>query len=56
MTDASDDKPETPAQRALREKLARIAAAPKNPRGGRYQAEQAAAARSASKSKPWMKK
>lgn len=57
-TDTSDEaaKAETPAQKALRLKQERIAAAPKNPRGGRYQAEMAAAARSQSKSKPWMKK
>jgi hypothetical protein len=45
---------ETPIQRALRLKQAAIAAKPKPPRGGRFQREQAAAARSSSKSKPWM--
>ena len=35
-------------------KKAAIEAKPKPPRGGRFQREQAAAARSASKSKPWM--
>jgi hypothetical protein len=45
---------ETPIQRALRLKTAAIAAKPKPPRGGRFQREQAAAARSSSKSKPWM--
>jgi hypothetical protein len=47
-------KGETPIQRALRLKQAAIAAKPKPPRGGRFQREQAAAARSSSKSKPWM--
>ncbi len=55
-TDTPDDKPETPAQKALRLKQAHIAAQPKNPRGGAYQRERAAAAHSASKSTPWMKK
>ncbi|WP_309603937.1 hypothetical protein [Phenylobacterium sp.] len=45
---------ETPIQRALRLKTAAIDARPKPPRGGRFQREQAAAARSSSKSKPWM--
>jgi hypothetical protein len=54
MTDAPD-KPETPIQRALRMKKAAEAAKPKPPRGGRFQREQAAAAHSASRSKPWMK-
>lgn len=53
---ADDQAPpdETPIQRALRLKKAAIEAKPKPPRGGRYQREQAAAARSSSKSKPWM--
>lgn len=53
---ADDQAPpdETPIQRALRLKKAAIDAKPKPPRGGRYQREQAAAARSSSKSKPWM--
>ncbi len=53
----ADDKPppdETPIQRALRLKNAAIDARPKPPRGGKFQREQAAAARSSSKSKPWM--
>jgi len=50
----SDDPQETPIQRALRLKNAAIAARPKPPRGGKFQREQAAAARSSSKSKPWM--
>lgn len=55
MTDDPDAPPnETPIQRALRLKKAAIEAKPKPPRGGRFQREQAAAARSASKSKPWM--
>lgn len=56
MADAPDDGPpgETPIQRALRLKKAAIAAKPKPPRGGRFQREQAAAATSSSKSKPWM--
>ncbi len=45
---------ETPIQRALRLKKAALADKPKPPRGGRFQREQAAAARSSSKSKPWM--
>lgn len=56
MTDMPDDPPpgETPIQKALRLKQAALAAKPKPPRGGRFQREQAAAQRSASKSKPWM--
>ena len=56
MTDKPDESPpnETPIQRALRLKNAAIEARPKPPRGGRFQREQAAAARSSSKSKPWM--
>ena len=57
MTD-TPDKPEptdeTPMQRALRLKKASSEAKPKPPRGGRFQREQAAAAQSSSKSKPWM--
>jgi hypothetical protein len=57
MTDKPDDPPppnETPIQRALRLKKEAIEARPKPPRGGRFQREQAAAAHSSSKSKPWM--
>lgn len=62
MTDEPQDAPadeagpegETPIQKALRLKKAAIDAKPKPPRGGRFQREQAAAARSSSKSKPWM--
>ena len=54
----TDDTPppenETPIQRALRLKNEKIAARPKPPRGGKFQREQAAAAHSSSKSKPWM--
>jgi hypothetical protein len=54
-TPKTDDAPEgeTPMQRALRLKQAAIAARPKPPRGGKFQREQAAAASSSSKSKPW---
>lgn len=45
---------ETPMQKALRLKKAAIEAKPKPPRGGRFQREQAAAAQSSAKSKPWM--
>ena len=56
MADQPNDPPanETPIQKALRLKKAAIAAKPQPPRGGRFQREQAAAARSSSKSKPWM--
>jgi len=56
MADTPEDPPanETPIQKALRLKKAAIAAKPQPPRGGRFQREQAAAARSNSKSKPWM--
>lgn len=53
MADA-DDKPETPMQKALRLKKAAHAARGR-PGAGRED-ERAAAARSQSKSKPWMKK
>jgi hypothetical protein len=69
MTDLDDEKPieaaapaadqgvpsETPVQRALREKKARIDARPKPPRGGRFQREQAARIETGA-SRPWMKK
>ncbi|MCE3290575.1 MAG: hypothetical protein K0R83_2587 [Caulobacter sp.] len=59
MTDDPNSPPpipsdETPIQKALRLKKAAIDAKPKPPRGGRFQREQAAAAHSSSKSKPWM--
>ena len=57
MAKLPDDSPppvETPMQRALRAKKAAIEARPKPPRGGRFQREQAAAAQSSAKSKPWM--
>jgi len=52
--DPSDVPGETPIQRALRLKKAALAAKPKPPRGGKFQREQAAAAASNSKNKPWM--
>lgn len=54
MPDDQTPPAETSIQRALRLKKAAIAARPTPPRGGRFQREQAAAARSSSKSKPWM--
>jgi hypothetical protein len=58
MTDQPEDPPkdlaETPIQRALRLKKAALAAKPQPPRGGKFQREQAAAAHSNSKNKPWM--
>ena len=52
---AEDQPPEeTSIQRALRLKKEALDAKPKDPRGGRFQRERAAAARSSSKSKPWM--
>ena len=58
LSGMTDDKPpppdETPMQRALRLKKAAIDAKPKPPRGGKFQREQAAAAHSSSRSKPWM--
>ena len=56
MADTPDDPPanETPIQKALRMKKAAIAAKPQPPRGGKFQREQAAAARSSSKTKPWL--
>lgn len=59
MTDQPDDaraplsENETPAQKALRLKQAKIAAKPQPPRGGKFQREQAARI-AAGKSKPWM--
>ena len=62
MSDPEDDPTppaappeESPVQRALRLKNARIEARPKPPRGGRFQREQAARVASG-QSKPWMKK
>ena len=54
MPEDKEPSEETPIQRALRLKKAAIEARPKPPRGGRFQREQAAAARSSSRSKPWM--
>lgn len=59
MADLPEDKDAlvlTPIQRALALKQATIDAKPKPPRGGRFQREQAAAAHSSSRSKPWTKK
>jgi hypothetical protein len=50
----TDETNETPIHRALRLKKQALDAKPKPPRGGRFQREQAAAAQSSSKSKPWM--
>lgn len=54
-TPKTDDAPEgeTPMQRALRLKQAAIAARPKPPRGGKFQREQNAKAKTG-QSKPWM--
>lgn len=59
MADSDDDAPakagETPIQRALR--LKKAAQAQGGPPGrGRLENERVAAARSSSKSKPWMKR
>lgn len=60
MTDPSDTTPKaasiSPAQRALEMKRAAAKTAPNAGAGGRKQAERDAAARSASKSKPAMRK
>lgn len=50
---ADDILGETPVQKALRLKNARLDARAKPPRGGRFQREQAARI-AAGKSKPWM--
>ena len=50
----SDDNPETPMQKALR--LKKAAQAVQGRPGGAREGERAAAARSQSKSKPWMKR
>lgn len=67
MSDQNPDEPnavpegieeipgETPVQRALRLKLARLDARPQPPRGGRFQREQAARVATGA-SRPWMKK
>ena len=53
---ATDDIPgETPVQKALRLKNARLDARPKPPRGGRFQREQAARVRSGAV-RPWSSK
>ncbi|KQW84052.1 hypothetical protein [Brevundimonas sp. Root1279] len=58
MTDQNDEPAavpadETPVQRALRLKNAKINARPQPPRGGKFQREQAARI-ATGKSKPWM--
>jgi len=66
MTDRSDEDPvsvsddvegtrETPAQKALRMKQARLDARPKPPRGGRFQREQAAGVAPGA-NRPWTHK
>jgi hypothetical protein len=58
MSDIPDDAGPaelTPIQRALALKNAALEAKAKPPRGGKFQRERAAAAQSASRSKPWMK-
>jgi hypothetical protein len=60
MTDPTDTPPKaasvSPAQRALEMKRNAAKASPGNPAGGRKQSERDAAARSASKSKPALRK
>lgn len=61
MIDAPEDTPdasaeipgETPVQRALRLKTAKLEARAKPPRGGKFQREQAAKI-ATGKSRPWM--
>ena len=52
---AGDIPVETPVQRALRMKQARLDARPQPPRGGRFQREQAARVATGA-SRPWMQK
>jgi hypothetical protein len=54
MADDSTTPTQSALQRALSLKKAALEAKPKPPRGGRFQREQAAAAQSSSKSKPWL--
>jgi hypothetical protein len=56
MADTNDEGPEgeTPMQRALR--LKKAAQAKAGPPGGKLENERVAAARSQSKSRPWMKR
>lgn len=55
MADSPNPPPlESPIQRALRLKTAALEARQTTSRRGRIQGEQEAAARSSSKSKPWM--
>ena len=53
--DADDIPGETPVQKALRLKTAKLDARPQAPRGGRFQREQNARI-AAGKSRPWMSK
>lgn len=53
MSDQPDDPSETPIQRALRLKKAALAERPAPPRGGKFQREQNAKAKTG-QSKPWM--
>ena len=55
MSEPPDDAAETPIQRALRLKKAKLDARPKPPRGGKFQREQNAALASG-KSRPWLKR
>ena len=55
MSEPPDDSSETPIQRALRLKKAKLDARPQPPRGGKFQREQAARVASG-KSKPWLKR
>ncbi len=55
MSEPPETKDETPIQRALRLKKAKLDARPKPPRGGKFQREQNAALASG-KSKPWLKR
>ena len=65
MSDDDDDQPksapvgepagETPAQKALRLKTAKLDARPKPPRGGRFQREQAAGVTPGA-NRPWTHK
>lgn len=54
-TPADDIPGETPVQKALRLKTAKLDARPQAPRGGRFQREQNARI-AAGKSRPWMSK
>ena len=53
--DAASTREETPAQKALRLKTAKLDARPKPPRGGRFQREQAAGVAPGA-NRPWTHK